>query len=126
MAAFYLDEDAPDALAGLVAAFGHSATTTRAEGRKGVPDDDQLWQAALRGWTLVTLNRRDYELLHSAWLRWGVTRQHAGILVLPHVRRSDLPMLAAAIDGLVSNPVTALSNALYVWSPSFGWRTAKP
>ena len=42
MAAFYLDQDAPEALASLLSSYGHAATTTRAEDRKGRPDYDQL------------------------------------------------------------------------------------
>lgn len=122
MAAFYLDEDAPEALAPLLNALGHAATTTRTAGLKGSPDYDQLWYATLHGRTLVTLNRRDYQLLHGAWRRWGVSRQHAGILVAPHVPRRDLGSLAAAIDALVSDPIIALRNTLYAWTTASGWR----
>ena len=59
MAAFYLDEDVPEALATLLIAYGHVAVTTRAEGRKGTPDYMQLGHAALQGWVFVTLNRKD-------------------------------------------------------------------
>lgn len=124
MAAFYLDEDVPEALAPLLAGVGHRATTTRIEGHKGVPDYVQLWHAALHGWIFVTLNRKDYLLLHGAWQHWGVPRQHAGILVLPHVPRADLPALAAAIDALVSSPLIVQGNALYSWTASAGWRSA--
>ena len=122
MAAFYLDEDAPEALAPLLAALGHAVATTRTEGRKGKPDYDQLWHATLHGWILVTLNRKDFVLLHGAWRHWDVTRQHAGILVAPHVPSSNLAGLAATIDVLVSDPAIELSNALYVWAARAGWR----
>ena len=122
MAAFYLDEDVPEALASLLNGVGHHATTTRTEGHKGVPDHAQLWHAALHSWIFVTLNRRDFLLLHGAWLHWGVPRRHAGILVLPHVPRASLPTAAAAIDALVADPLTVLGNALYVWTAATGWR----
>jgi hypothetical protein len=122
MAAFYLDEDVPEALASLLTAGGHRATTARIEGRKGVADDAQLWHAALNRWTFVTLNRRDYQMLHGAWRHWSVPRQHAGILVLPHVPRADLPALSAAIDALVSDPSAVLANGFYTWTAAIGWR----
>jgi len=66
MAAFYLDEDVPEALATLLVALGHTATTTRGVNRKGLPDYAQLWHAMLRDWVFITLNRKDYLLLHGA------------------------------------------------------------
>lgn len=38
MASFYLDEDIPVMLADLLRVQGHTATTTRDEGRLGNPD----------------------------------------------------------------------------------------
>ncbi len=67
MAAFYLDEDTPEALAQLLAHAGHTATTTTHATRKGTQDYEQLWFAATRGWIFLTLNRKDYTLLHGAW-----------------------------------------------------------
>jgi hypothetical protein len=122
MAAFYLDEDVPEELALLLVALNHQATTVRAARRKGLPDYAQLWHAAVHDWIVVTLNRKDYLLLHGAWQHWGVSRAHAGILVLPHVPRADLPTVAAAIDALVSQPLTILDNTLYSWTASAGWR----
>ncbi len=71
MAAFYFDEDVAEDLLPLLAERGHTIVTTRMEGRKGAPDPRQLLYAAGRGWTLVTLNRGDYRLLHDAWLMWS-------------------------------------------------------
>lgn len=47
---------------------------------------------------------------------------HAGILVLPHVPRADLPTVVEAIDRLVANPLTVLDTALFGWTESTGWR----
>jgi hypothetical protein len=124
MAAFYLDEDAPESLALLLTALDYAVTTTRGARRKGSPDYDQLWYAALNGWTLVTLNRKDYQLLHGAWHRWAVARQHAGILVAPHVPSRHLADLAAAIDAVATDPNITLSNALYAWTAASGWQTS--
>lgn len=46
MASFYLDEDIPVVLADLLHRQGHSAATTRDEGRLGNPDPMQLLFAA--------------------------------------------------------------------------------
>ncbi len=66
MVSFYLDEDTPEFLAELLTQHGHFATTTTREGRKGTRDYEQLWFAAECAWVFVTLNRKDYELLHGA------------------------------------------------------------
>ncbi|MGH2409140.1 MAG: DUF5615 family PIN-like protein [Chloroflexota bacterium] len=122
MAVFYLDEDVPEAIALLLVGFGHRAITTRAEGRKGIPDYAQLWHAALHDWIFVTLNRKDYLLLHGAWQHWGVPRRHGGILILAHVPRINLPTLAAEIDTLVLNSSMIGDNAVFGWTASAGWR----
>jgi 3-mercaptopyruvate sulfurtransferase SseA len=82
MVAFYLDEDTPEALAQTLVGYGHTAMTTTQADRKGAKDYEQLWFAAMRGWVLLTLNRKDYMLLHGAWKHWGVDRQHAGTIIL--------------------------------------------
>lgn len=126
MAAFYLDEDVPEDLACLLTARGHFATTTRIEGRKGVPDERQLWYAAERGWTIVTMNRRDYRLLHGAWLlwthEWNVQSQHAGVLILDHLLPADVPRVIDAIHDFVRDAGIRLPNALYDWNRNAGWR----
>lgn len=49
MAAFYLDEDTPEALVQTLIGYGHSATTTTSANRKGAKDYEQLWFAAAQG-----------------------------------------------------------------------------
>lgn len=126
MAAFYLDEDVPEDLARLLTARGHFATTTRIEGRKGVPDERQLWYAAERGWTVVTMNRRDYRLLHRAWLlwthEWNVQSPHAGVLILDHLLPADVPRVVNAIHDFVRDAGIHLPNALHDWNRNAGWR----
>lgn len=126
MAAFFLDEDVPEDLAPLLTERGHSIATTRTEGRKGAPDPHQLLSAAGRGWTLVTLNRGDYRLLHDAWLlwshEWGVNPSHAEILIAEHVRRANFPVIATAIHDLASASDVRLANSLYDWRAAVGWR----
>jgi hypothetical protein len=72
--------------------------------------------------TLVTHNRKDFELLHAAWIRWSgawqTTAQHVGILILPQawsVERAVLE-LSSATTSLV------LPNHLYRYLPASGWQ----
>jgi hypothetical protein len=97
MAALYLDEHVPEALSALLVGLGHVASTTRSVGRKGIPDYAQLWYVAHSKLIFVSLNRNDYLLLHGAWLHWGVTPAHPGILIAPHVPRNALGKLRTAI-----------------------------
>ena len=104
MASLYLDEDVTEALAMPLPDHGHQVTTTTAAGRKGTRDHEQLWFAAQREWILVTVNRRDFESLHGAWLLWVVPRQHAGIIILYQPSEGDLGEIAREIDGLATDP----------------------
>jgi hypothetical protein len=74
----------------------------------------------------VTLNRKDCMLLYGAWLHWGVTQQHPGILIAPHVPRADPPGLAAAIDALAADPAAVLGNTLRGWTATAGWQLTTP
>jgi hypothetical protein len=107
-AAFYLDEDVTEALATPLRGRGHQVTTTTAAGRKGTRDHEQLWFAAQRGWILITVNRRDFESLHGAWLLWSVPRSHAGIIVLYHPSEEELEAIAQEIDDLATDPAAFL------------------
>ena len=101
MANFYLDEDFPIAVAGLLTAAGHPTRTTVAAGRVGRWDAEQLLYATEQGWTIVTHNRRDFRALHEGWIvwssRWREPRPHGGILTL------------LAVDGLT------LVNGTFEW-----------
>lgn len=104
MAAFYLDEDTPEPLAQTLIGYGHSATTTTSANRKGAKDYEQLWFAAAQGAILLTLNRKDYTLLHGAWKHWGVDRPHAGIIILHAMDATELRSIAEDINTIVQNP----------------------
>lgn len=126
MAAFYLDEDVSEDLVPLLAQRGHFVATTTGERRKGIPDPRQLLYAVTSGWTLVTYNRGDYELLHDAWLmwahEWGVRRMHHGILSVQPVPKGEVERIASAIHNLVHEPDVRLANSLYNWGQISGWR----
>lgn len=87
MVAFYLDSDVGHELEALLEAHGEDVTTAARQGLRSAADDEHLLRAAEQGRLLVTHNRRDFILLHQAWLRWssawGVERYHAGVLIIP-------------------------------------------
>lgn len=104
MATLYLDEDVPHHLGSLLEIAGHTVYTTHQLGRAETSDSNQLLFAATEAWTLVSHNRRDFELLHDAWVRWTnawhLDSQHHGILILSQrIPRHDN---AAVIETLLS------------------------
>lgn len=80
-----------------------------------------LLHAADHDLIVVTHNRRDFELLHFAWTRWGlvwtVQPNHSGILVLPQqwpVARAVHELTSAAND-------LDLRNNLFRFDHEHGW-----
>jgi hypothetical protein len=127
MAAFYLDENIALAVETELRSRGHFVTSTYAEGRSGAPDPLLLLQAAEQGWTFISHNRRDFRLLHDAWLRWahawGIRHPHAGILIVDRVRGQTAAETALLIDAFVRDIGTDLSNTLFDWKARRGWST---
>jgi len=103
VAVLYLDEDVTERLVIPLHAHGHQVVTTTDAGRKGTRDHEQLWFAARLGWTVLTVNRRDFESLHGAWLLWEVAQLHAGIILLHAMAEADIPRIAAEIDALLTD-----------------------
>jgi Domain of unknown function (DUF5615) len=102
LARIYLDNDIALQLTAALDALGHDVIHTRSVGRESACDDEQLQTSATGQRLLVTHNRKDFRLLHSAWLRWSgdwhIDAVHFGILVLPQPIPDDA---AEAIDRLV-------------------------
>ena len=125
MADLYLDNDVSLELAPLLSSAGHRVTTTRDLGLFRATDDAQLLTAARNGWILVTYNRRDFVLLHDAWLTWPaafglVLPAHPGILALDPA--SPETLARAVADFVAATPATALENGLFWWHGRDGWR----
>ena len=116
MAGFHLDHDVSRYLVAPLRAFGRNVATARELGLEAATDGRQLLAAADAGRTLVSHNRKDFELLHDAWLRWteawNVQQQHEGVLILPQSR--DIQGLADALEGFASACLTARGR-LYRW-----------
>lgn len=104
MATLYLDEDVSHHIGALLEIAGHTIYTTYQQRRVETWDGDQLLYAAANGWTIVSHNRRDFELLHDAWLRWtdawNVSNHHPGILIIS--QRISHHDNAAVIESLLS------------------------
>lgn len=128
MAAFYLDEDIPLALADLLRVDGHTVTTTRDEHRLGSPDPEQLLFAANGGLTLVTHNRKDFARLHEAWLIWArdweVARSHAGIIVLGRARGKSPAEYAVLLRDLLAAARWPLADTFHRWHPEMEWTSS--
>ena len=121
MAAFYIDDDVSNPLAGLLLSDGHDVVTVRSLEAKGTPDARHLVAAAQQGRILVTHNRDDCRLLHDAWVYWSglwsVSPLHAGILILDQ-SPPKFPLLA--LREVIQSDLP-LTNQLYLWSPATGW-----
>lgn len=68
---FYLDEDVTERPSDPLAALGCDVVSTKAVGRKGSKDFDQLLYAAVERRLLITFNAADFRPLHGAWLSWS-------------------------------------------------------
>lgn len=125
MVDFYLDNDVSRELAVLLGGMGHHVTMTRDLRHFRAGDDAQLLTATHNRWVLLTFNRRDFVMLHDAWITWpaafGIALPaHPGILVLDPVSATQLAsvivtLLAKTRDG-------PLANNLFWWHRHDGWR----
>ncbi len=120
----HLDNDVALGYQALLRAHGHDVTTAAEAGLESAGDEQQLLSAAQARRILVTHNRKDFRLLHRAWNRWaaawGVTAEHAGILIIPQVKPAQRPAMAQELSAFVSSG-RALVNELYEWRPGAGW-----
>jgi hypothetical protein len=91
VADFYTDHDVARKVAELLRAAGQGAVTARDLRLESATDDEQLLVAAQHGRIFATHNESDFILLHDAWHRWstawGVSAQHAGIVIVPQGRK---------------------------------------
>jgi hypothetical protein len=113
---FLLDENLSHTLVDRLIAAGHGADSVDLLRMKGSPDEELLWFAKTRDWVFVSIDE-DYLLLHRAFRRWGVTRMHAGILILPDL----LPPLAQTrtLDIFASEGLP-IADQLYIWDTTQG------
>ncbi len=117
MSICYLDNDVPHALTTDLQAHGHLAVHAKDIGRQRANDAQQFLHAVRSRAVLITLNGRDFLLLHQAWLLWcseyHVAANHQGILVLRHSTMGTAAW-ASEINQLLAQP-RPLTNRLYQW-----------
>ena len=121
---FYLDHDVSDRVVPLLRGLGHTVVTSDEVGLGAAVDPYQLLTATHNGWVLVSHNRKDFRLLHNAWLlwreAWGVSSsvEHGGILILPHARASDT---VARLDLFAASRPGSTADQIYEYRPSREW-----
>jgi len=96
MASFYTNENFLIKVAQSLRQMGHTVLTSHEAGKANqrIPDEEVLAFAAETGRILLTLNRRDFIILHTK------STQHAGIVVC--TQNPDLLQQAEQIDKAVT------------------------
>lgn len=95
MASFYTNENFPVRIAQYLREMGHDVLTSYEAGKANqrIPDDEVLDFAAKAGRIVLTLNRRDFIVMHEK------APDHAGIIVC--TQNSNSREQAAQIDSVV-------------------------
>jgi hypothetical protein len=124
LAQLYLDNDVSLLLVPLLERAGHKVTTTRELGHSAASDEAQLLTAVHRGEVFVTSNRRDFVMLHRAWLLWPASFDvelppHSGILVID---QGNLGLQYDALQRVLSggSEYSLPMNILW-WHLPIGW-----
>lgn len=124
MADLYLDHNVARQTAVLLRLHDHDVIQTARLGQARARDDEQLLTAASLRRTLITHDRRDFELLHDAWRRWSAAWQidppHFGILVIPQGESWSSAQAAGEVNRFLASGVP-LANELYRWTEERGW-----
>ena len=98
MIPLYIDEDAMgDILVRLLRAAGLDVLTAHEAGMRRTADEEHLIFAASMGRLIFSYNSRDFQRIHTAWMRDG--RSHAGI-ALAGTRRWSQPDVAGRLARL--------------------------
>lgn len=122
MADFYVDHDVAVQLGRELRALDHSATTARDLGQERATDGEQLLTAATRSWILVSHNKKDFRLLHNAWLTWrgawSVRMEHAGVLVIPY---APAEQSAQRVHEFTLGGGGRIPNEMYEFTTQSGW-----
>ncbi len=123
MRALSFDQNVSHVTAKLLRESGYAVTTADDAELAAATDERHLLFAAQQQWLLVTHNRKDFQLLHDAWVlwsrAWGITPEHPGILV-PTDRwppERAWREIAAFLAG-----ETILTNTLHAWKASADWQ----
>lgn len=108
----YLDECASGA-DWLLRRAGHGVVLARAVLARGSSDPKQLFRATLDRRIFVTLNHRDFRLVHEAWLLAG--GRHSGI-ISSRGQVADFEERVLAL--LARTPAEDFQDRLVIWDPT--------
>jgi hypothetical protein len=112
----YLDECVSNTVIPLLSAWEHTVITAQSQGTNTDPDDAQIRYATVRGWVVLTTNRKHYYQEHHDFRQRG--EHHSGIITVPQddwVPERFLircAMMAAWVATAFSTP----DNTLFRWS----------
>ncbi len=122
---FYVDENVAVGVETALRIHGHIVTSTYDARRTGATDGSQLLYAAIHNWVLLTHNRKDFYLLHDAWLlwrhHWGIRPTHAGIIVIEQPLGVPNTALAETVHRFVTARAEPLTGELVSWRRDVGW-----
>ena len=125
MARLFVDHNFSYRVASSSALARHDVLTARAADCEDQPDDAVLLWSVQTSRLLVTHNRKDFKLLHDAWLSWpaafGIALPpHPGILVLDTSTPDVLARVLATF--LDDGAHERLPNRIVWWHRHDGWR----
>ena len=113
MARLYADETFAWPVVSFPAAYGHDIERVQDSGRSGLDDARHLLYAAQHNQVLITHNTEDFLLLHRAWIAWGVSFSHAGILAIAQaLPRSQIAHELFAF--LLTTPPSGLRGRMFI------------
>jgi hypothetical protein len=127
MPGYYFDEQASERLTEALVGHGLDATSANRLGNKGLSDALHLLIAARAQRALVTYDTKDFTLLHEAWhawsRAWGITDQHAGILLIYSAPRLSIEEVAEAVRQFDREHAgTSTAGRLFSWKRGTGWK----
>ena len=125
MGRLYFDHNVSHDVGPFLWPLGHDFVFSRDEGSSTLTDDALLLLSVQTNRTFVTHNRRDFRLLHDAWMTWPAAfgmalPSHPGIIVLDQAPPAVLAQALA--DFLSAASLEQLADAILWWHRRDGWR----
>jgi hypothetical protein len=121
----YFDHNVSHYVGPLLWTLGHDLVFSRDIGATTLTDDALLLSTVRANRTPITHNRKDFRMLHDAWVTWPAAfgmalPAHPGILILDQAPPESL---ARALAGFLDvTPPEQLANAIFSWHRHDGWR----
>jgi hypothetical protein len=120
-----LDHNISMKLAPLLEREGHDVEITRDVGGARWTDDALFLATTQSGRIFITHNRKDFRLLHDAWMTWPAAfglalPPHPGILLLD--QSSPETLMRVLTHFLDATPPERFANGIFWWHRHDGWR----